>query len=277
MGFAMKKHLIAFAVFGFGLMLANPAAASPLSGLEGLGTPVSDRALSDIRGKFVAPSGIAYFGILMSSSWQGADGVTTAANLLFSIDFAGQGSAGVTPAIMVSWSRGCAQCGDASMDVSGFGPSAGDGYLALTSSGVSIPVGALDSATGVVQSQQIGGSDNQSHNRMSIEIVPAGSTRYDTSGMTALSGSGTEHFADGDTLQFIHSPDQLGLSMTDQNGALQQSVRGDLGQLAQHVLISGSDVVANNNMSLMIGIDPAAAAQRMNVQNALQAMKGLGF
>ena len=273
----MKKHLpLTSALLAFSLFLASPAPASPESGLEGIATPVSDQALGDIRGKFAAPSGIAYFGIVMASSWQGSDGITTAAKLLFSIDFAGKSNV-PTPQLMVSWSRQCPECGDNTMDVSGFGASADNGYLAITGNGVSIPVGSLDTATGVVQSQQIAGSDNQSRNLMSIQIVPAGSASYDTSGMTALSAGQTQHFADGDTLQFNYSPQQVGLAMSDQNGALQQSVNGNLGQLAQHVLISGSDIVANNSMTLMIGIDPAAAAQRLSVQNALQAMKGFGF
>lgn len=164
------------------------------------------------------------------------------------------------------------------MDVSGFGASAETGYLVVTSDGATIPVGSLDTATGVVQSQQVAGSDNQSRNSMSIQIVPAGSFHYDTSGMTSLADSGgTQQFSDGDTIQFIHSPSELGIAMTDQKGRVQQGVSGDLGQLSQHVLITGNDVIANNNMSLTIGIDPAAGAQRMSVQNALQVMKGFGF
>ena len=271
-----KRLLIATAAIAFiGVMGASEAAAAPVSGLEGLGQPVSDESLGEMRGKFVAPSGIAYFGIVMSSSWQGTDGVTTAANLLFSIDFAG-GNA--TPLLMVSWTRACEQCGDDSMDVNAFGSPANGGYVALTGDGVSIPVGSLDTATGVVQSQQIAGSDNQSRNAMTIQIVPAGSLNTDTSGMTALTGNGlTEQFSDGDTLHFISSGQQLGLVMTDQHGAVQQNVNGNLGQLAQHILISGNEIVASNSMNLMIGVDPAAAAQRLSIQNALTAMKGLGF
>ena len=113
---------------------------------------------------------------------------------------------------------------------------------------------------------------------MTVQIVPAGSLSYDTTGMTALTGSGqTTAFGDGDTIQFTNSGQQLGLTLTDQNGALQQSVQGNLGQLAQHALISGNGIVANNNMNLMIGIDPAAAAQRLSIQNALETMKGIGF
>jgi hypothetical protein len=275
----MKKRFLLATLALVGGIGACPAFAEPLSGIEGLGTPVSDQELGVMRGKFVAPSGIAYFGIAMSSSWQGNDGITTSATLLFSINFAGAASGQVTPQVMMSWSRDCASCGDSSMDVSGFGPSANGSYVALAGNGVSIPVGSLNSATGVVQTQQIAGSDNQSRNAMSIEIVPASSIVNDTAGMTQLTANGgeTHQFSDGDTLQFTYSNHQLGLALTDQNGALQQNVSGGPGQVAQHLLISGDGIAANNNMNLMIGIDPAAAAQHLNIQNALSVMKGQGF
>jgi hypothetical protein len=230
-----------------------------------------------MHGKFVAPSGIAYFGIAMSSSWQGTDGITTFANLLFSIDFAGTDSGQVTPQVMISWSRDCASCGDSSMDISGFGPSASDSYVALTGSGTSIPVGALNSATGVVQTQQIAGSDNQARNAMSIEIVPAGTITNNTSGMTALTGNEVHQFSDGDTLQFAFSNQGVGIALTDQNGALQQGVNGTIGQFAQHLLIDGSGITAGNAMNVTIGIDPSAASHALNIENALSAMKGMGF
>src|SRR4051794_2303295 len=120
-----KRLLLASAAFALiGSMGAKAALAEPLSGLEGLGRPVSDQELGTMRGKFVAPGGIAYFGIAMSSSWQGNDGITTSATLLFSINLAGAASGQVTPHVMISWSRDCAACGDSSMDLSGFGPSA---------------------------------------------------------------------------------------------------------------------------------------------------------
>jgi hypothetical protein len=274
-----KRPLLASAAFAFiGVMAAAPAVAQPLSGLEGLGKPVSDSRLGTMRGKFVAPSGIAYFGIAMASSWQGADGITTSANLLFSIDFA-DASGQVTPRLMISWSRECDTCGDSSMDLSGFGPAASNSYVALTGNGASIPVGSLDSATGAVQTQQIAGSDNVGRNVMSIEIVPAASIVNDTSGMTALTGPGSQvqQFSDGDTLQFNFSAHGLGIAMTDQNGALKQGVNGDLGQLTQHVMIDGNGIVAGNDMKLVIGMDPAAAAQHLNIQGALSAMKGMGY
>jgi hypothetical protein len=269
----MRRTLLtAGLVLFLGGTFAAPARAAPLSGLEGLGTPVSDQALDGMRGKFVAPTGVSYFGILMSSSWLGNDGITTSATLLLSIDFAAAaaGSSSGMPVVMISWSRQCPSCGDTSMDVSGFTPGA-DGYVA-------IPVGGLNTVNGVVQDQQIAGSDNKSINTMSIEIVPSGSPNLNVSGMTALAPGGqSQTFKDGDTLQFNYSNHQLGLAITDQNGALQQSVNGNLGQAAQNILIGGNNITALNSMSLMIGLDSTSTAQRLSVQSTLTSMKGLGF
>lgn len=271
----MKRLIIAVLPMIASAMTPVPAVAATLSGLEGLGRPVADDQLASMRGKFISPSGISYFGILMSSSWQGSDGITTAATLLFSLNLTSGGAKGPTPELLVSWSRNCPTCGDSSMDVSGSGPSPTGNYVVQNS----IPVGALNNVSGAVQSQQIAGSDNQAHNNMSIAIVPASSINPNTSGMTVLpQGGGEAHkFSNGDTLNFTYSANQLGLSMTNQNGALEQGVNGSIGQVTQHLLISGVDNLVNNNMQLMIGINPAAQAQQLNVQNALTVMKGAGY
>jgi hypothetical protein len=269
----MIRAMIAFTA----MFMVAPAGAATLSGLEGLGKPVSDQALGGMRGKFVAPSGITYFGIVMSSSWQGSDGITTAATLLFSVNFGADGKS-ATPELLVSWSRDCGDCGDDSMDVSSFGQSASNGYVALGSNGAVVPIGSLGSVTGVVHSQQIAGSDNQSHNVMSIEIVPSASLSYDTTGMSPLGAHGqTQQFDDGDMLRFTNNGHQLGLTITDQSGALQQSINSDVGQLAQHVLIDGNGIVANNSIDLMVGFNPNAAMNSLSVQNALSVMKGMNY
>lgn len=276
----MKCISIAIAALLASLGAASPAFADPESGLEGIAAPMSDQALDTMRGKYVAPSGVAYFGIVMSSSWQGTNGITTDATLLFSINFeaAAAGSPSGMPVVMVSWSRDCQSCGDSSMDVTNFSPASGSSYVALTGNGSSIPIGSLNTVNGVVQSQQIAGSDNQSHNAMSIQIVPAGTLSYNTTGMTALGqGQKTETFSDGETLQFNYTNQQLGVGLSGQNGTAQQSVNGSLGQLAQNIFIGGSNIVASNSMNLVIGIDPAAAAQKISVRSALTAMKGFGF
>ena len=58
--------LAATAAFMSSTAVANP----PMnSGLEQFGSKVSDEQLSDMRGKFVRPGNVSYFGISMATSW----------------------------------------------------------------------------------------------------------------------------------------------------------------------------------------------------------------
>lgn len=253
--------------------VATPAAAEPVpaSGLEGIGKPVSDAALGDMRGKFISPQNISYFGVQMQTSWQGPDGVTTHATLLFSVDFLnGAGNPdGATPVLMIGWTRE----GDPSMDVAGFGGDAAGDYIAL-------PIGGLGTVQGAVQSQQIAGSDNIVRNDMRIAVVPASAIQApDGSGLTLVTAGQNHQFADGDTVQFILDGNALGLALTD--GATSDQVRqgfdGMLGQAAQHVLINSSNNAIHNGMGIVVGYDQLNEAGRVSLQNALSTLQGIGL
>lgn len=243
------------------------------SGLEGKGAKVSDAELGEMRGKFISPDKISYFGVQMQTSWQGPDGVTTEATLLFSVDFLnGAGNPeGATPVLMVSWSRDGE--GDPSLDLSSFGPAAADGYVAL-------PIGGLGSTQGAVQSQQIAGSDNQVRNDMRIAIIPAALVQMPSgAGLTPVTSGGTQQFGDGDTLQFMIANNQLGLALTGGGTAdqVQQRFDGMSGQAAQHVVLSTSGNAIHNNMGIVVGHDQLGQAGQVSLQNALSALRGVGF
>lgn len=250
--------------------MPSPAFAAPAqsSGLEVLGRPISDAALGEIRGKFISPDKISYFGIQMQTSWQTPDGITTDATLLFSVNFLnGAGNPeGATPVLMISWSRD----GDPSADVAGFGEAAAEGYFAI---------GGLGTVQGGVQSQQISGSDNIARNDMRIAIVPTSAVRqFDTDGLTEVTTGQSHSFSDGDGLSFIVANNELGLSLTGGSAdQVNQSFSGNLGQAAQHILLSSSGNSIHNGMSIVIGHEQLEQTSRLSVQNAMTALKGLGF
>jgi len=165
------------------------------------------------------------------------------------------------------------------MDVKGFGTEAAGGYVALPDGGSAIPVGSLDSVNGAIQGQQIAGSDNVARNDMRIQIVPAGSVQADISGMKEITGPGQEFhdLGGGETVRFVFSANELGLTITDQNGAVRQSMNGNLGSMAQQLVINGDGNLVRNGMSLTIGVDSLAGARQLNVSGALEAMKTGGF
>jgi hypothetical protein len=241
------------------------------AGIEGLGTKVADEDLSQMRGKFATPNGIGYFGLEMSTSWQTPDGITTQARLAINFDFAGGNR---TPQVFVSWQR---DEGEETLDVRSFGQQAQGGYVALTNSGA-VPVGGLDTVRGAVQSQQIAGDDNSVRNAMTVAIVPIAEARINTAGMTPLNASSARSFADGDTLRFVVNGKEVGIVLTG-NGtdAVSQKVSSQGSQLAQHARINSDDNDIVSRMSLTIGQDPAAHANRSSVSNLLSAMRGNGY
>ena len=268
--------LAATAAFMSSTAVANP----PMnSGLEQFGSKVSDEQLSDMRGKFVRPGNVSYFGISMATSWQNSDQITTSAVLLFSVAFAhGAGNpADANPMVAVAWNRDCSGCADPAMDVAGFGPAAQGSYLAVTSTSQLIPVGGLDSVHGAVQSQQIAGTDNRVTNSMQLAIVPSSMAhQMDASQLHALSESTAENFSDGSSLGFIVSSNQLGISMmgADGHSALRQGVDGSLNQASQHVFLNDSFNSISNAMTITIGIDGPTQGQGLPSIGDLGALKG---
>lgn len=242
-------------------------AAVPPTGLENVGRKLDDSELAEMRGKFIAPEGISYFGMALQTVWQSSDGVTTMATLLFNLSFAAGSLGGATPHLLIGWTRSCEGCGDPAMDVT-------------TPNGVNtvIPQG-LDSVTGVVQGQIINGTDNKVHNAMSIAIVPADQIiPPGGGGLTEVNSSTTQTFEDGDTVQFILQPGEVALALNEVDGDLvRQSVSSDLNQAAQHVLINSNFNSISNVMGITVGISDLQQADRLQVENALSAMKGRGF
>ncbi|MDT9598988.1 hypothetical protein [Sphingosinicella rhizophila] len=239
----------------------------PATGLEVAGRKLDDSELSEMRGKYIAPDGISYFGLTLQTSWQSSDGVTTVATLVFDLSFASDSLGTATPKLYVGWSRACEECGDSAMDVS-------------TPNGVDtvVPAG-LNSVDGVVQTQIINGTDNTVRNAMTIEFGPADQiSKPNAAGLTQVSSSKTENFSDGDVVKFILEPGQIALSMNETDGDfVRQSVGSELNQAAQHVLLNSSFNSITNGMAITVGMSELQHADRAQVQSALSAMKGNGF
>lgn len=246
-----------------------------------MGTKVSDSELAQMRGKFINAKGVSFFGLELQTSWQGTDGVTTFATVLFNVDFArGAGqSDGATPHLLVGWSRDCDGCGDAAMDVTSFGPAAQDNYVAIAPP-PGLPIGGLGTVQGAVQSHNISGSDNKVRNDMRFAVVPAGSVAsWNRDGLTEVTASASQTFSDGDAVRVILAPNELSLALSSGQGpdAVLQSVDGALNQAAQHVLLMSDMNTVHNSIGITIGLNELRQMDALRVQNALSAMKGHGF
>jgi hypothetical protein len=265
------------AVLAFVLAAAPVAASAPdLSALGGA-KPVADEELADMRGKFVTPQSVSFFGITMLTSWQDASGVTTLARLLFSVDFLprGDGNAPV-PQLMIAWSRAGEMGGDPGMDVTDLH----EGYVPYIPPQGVMGVGGLDSFAGAAQANVIAGADNRALNGMGVMIVPSSAVpSLSQAGMSQANGPIDITFPDGDQLHFRMADNQLGIIMTGNSGldSTSQLAGGDIGQLLQQTILTSDSNMIENRASVIFGIDTLQNQQMVRAQEALSAMKGNGF
>lgn len=254
-------------------------AGPPSSGLEGLGRVVADDELADMRGKFVQPSGVHFFGIEMLQTWQGPDGVTLQATLEFNVDFAGPAvaAAGATPRLQVGWSRACDSCGDPTMDVRSPSTPEPTGPVTLTQASDALPLGDYVTVNGLVQSQQIAGSDNNVRNIMRVNVVPASATSHGPEGGSDLDTSATHVLADGDAIHFIVAKNELGMAITRGGDIVRSGVGGPASQVAQEVILQNSFNAIRNDIGITLGVDDVRQFDRIGVTGAMSAMKGRGL
>jgi hypothetical protein len=225
---------------------------------------LDNSALGDMRGKFIAPGGVSFFGLELQSSWQSADGVTTFATVVFNLGFAGGLIENATPQLLIGWTRSCDNCGDPSLDVPA--PAA------------TVPAG-LNSVSGIVQTQIISGTDNKVRNSLSIAGLPSGQVSpKGGAGLQEVTSGSTKTFSDGDKIQFVIAPGEIGLTMTDTGGDLiRQSVGSELNQASQHVILNSSFNAISNAMAITVGLGELQQADQIQVNNAIGVMKGRGF
>lgn len=253
---------------------AGPLTASSpdLSALQSAQT-VPDAELGDLRGKFVTPDSVSFFGITMLTSWQDASGVTTLARLVFSVDFLPRGEGGApVPQLLIGWSRD----GDPAMDVT----DSHQGYVPYIPPQDVLSVGGLASFSGAAQANVIAGADNRTLNGMQVMIVPSSAIpSLSQGGLSPAGGPADIAFADGDTLRFHIADNQIGLVMTGNAGqdSASQLAGGDIGQLLQQTILNSNSNMIENRASVIFGVDALQSQQVVRVQEALSAMKGHGF
>lgn len=249
-------------------------AQDDLTELDQAGERLPDDELAQIRGKFIKPDSISFFGISMITSWQDEAGVTTVARLVFNVDFLANDPNGKpVPSLMVGWVRD----GDPALDVSASHP----GYTPLMLTQGVAPVGGLDGTSGAAQANIIAGADNAASNSLQIALVPQSSVEaFGAEGLTSISETSTQGFADGDQLEFRLGANEIGLILTGNQGtdSALQSVGGDFGRILQQTVLNSDGNAVLNNTAVIIGADLGAAGfDAVRATEALSAMKGHGF
>ncbi len=252
-----------------GVLAAGPAAAAPSVFGAGVNAkPVADEQLADMRGRLLESEAMRFFGVQLNSSWQNSDGLVMTAMIQLDVDFT-KGTP--TATLHAGYEHNCNSCTDESVDIP-------DSALSAT-----LGADGLKSVSGAVQSTEISGNDNSALNSMRVQISEEDSIHPVTPGTGGilLDGTTTKAFSDGSAIQLQMENNSIGISMQGPDGTslVTQSINGSSsGQIAQHVKLFGNNNVVQNNVDVMIRIDPSIQAlSSAALDNALSMMKGMGF
>lgn len=250
-------------------------AAFPVMGIEGIAAPVSDSELGEMRGKFISPDAVSFFGISMLTSWEDQSGITTNARLALNVDFlAHDGNGNPVTRFLIGWTRD----GDPAMDIT----DTHEGYVPILVASDVHAIGGLGTTTGAAQANIIAASDNKARNVLEVALVPRSALKgLSGEGLTSANGTTGVSFGDGDSLEFRLSPNQVGLVLTGGNGidSSMQTVGRDMGQALQQTILNSARNDVLNNMRIVFGTQASAtgAADPVRLTEALAAMKGNGF
>ena len=248
-GFPTRVLLVGGVAVGMacGLLLYSGSAAASHPAI----TALSDPELAQMRGRFVTGGNqVMYFGVEMISQWQTSGG-TMSAGLTVGIDRSNQ-----LP--KVTFQPTVAIQGEPSIDQSGNHQVAG----------------AVETdSRGVRQQIQVAGNDNRATNTFDVRIDPdargpnggEGNYQVEISRNGAVVASG-----------LTGNGQQAGVSMRLGNSQVFQGFQA--GAATQLIQLAGNQQMVNNQLRLMVGIDPNAMNDRERLQRqvgqALASLRG---
>jgi hypothetical protein len=254
------------------IALASAVDAAPADlGLGASARLVSDDELGDMRGRYIEPEAVNFFGIELNSSWQTADGLVLTATLQFEANF-NNGKAQPDPVILASYRHDENGQIDQGLEIDGIvGEFQGQG---------------LSTVDGAIQANQLAGDGNDVANLLRIRVgdFDAESSGFSNSGGTAITQTVTHGFEDGSAIKFTVGANDIGVTLqgpTNQNQSpdnlVGQGVNGSAAsQIAQHVQLMGDANTVYNTLDVVIGVDKLPTTQTA-IENAMSAIKGWGF
>lgn len=222
------------------VLAANPAIVA-----------LSDPELAQMRGRFLAADNrVMYFGVEMITQWQTTGG-TMAAGLSVGIDRAGRHpSVTFAPTVSIQGTPDLATSGSRSVEGSNTG-----------------------NTRGVRQQIQVAGNDNRAANHFDVRIEP-----HRSGGTTSSSGYNVEIQQGGAVVAsgLSNGGRHAGVSMQLGNSRVFQGFQA--GNAAQVIQLAGDHQVVNNQLRLVVGIDPGQMNSRERLQRqvgqALSTLRG---
>ncbi len=215
-------------------------------------TPLSARALSNLRGRYVASGGVVYFGLEIVSRWTQADGAGLSVGTNVNLGIDGEGHP--------------------HLSVNSFSHETGSNGGASSSGHGTITGNPIAGVSGIGQGIQTTGDGNVIQNAAVINVTSGaagGSGPSGPSGTRNLSvvgggGQGSVEFNANSVIVAVNVPGQ---------GVIQQTLGAQgIGQSAQ-VLSSANNIL--NQMSLNVGFAKSGGFSAAQISTILGAMRGL--
>jgi len=203
---------------------------------------LSDPELAEMRGRYVTSSQVMYFGVEMVSQWQTGTGAMSA-GLTVGIDRSRQ-----LPA--VTFQPTVSIQGEPSIERTG------DHHVAG---------GSQSESRGVRQQIQVAGTDNRAINAFDVRIDPGARARAGGEDSYRV-----EVGRDGAVVAAGLTGDGHGAGVSMRLGHSQVFQGFRTGSATQLIQLAGNHQVVNNQLRLMVGIDPSA----MNARERLQRQVG---
>jgi hypothetical protein len=255
------------------VLASTVIAAPPDLGLGPNARLVSDEELGDMRGRYIEPESVNFFGIELASSWQTADGLVLTATLQFEADF-DNGQPEALPKVLASYQHDMNGVDDPGLEIGGI-------TAQFTAQG-------LSTVNGAVQANQIAGDGNDSANLLRIRVGDynadsAGFSHYDNE--TYITQSVVKTFQDGSAIEFTVEPNSIGVAIQGPDiqpgqpseSLVAQNINGTVAnQIAQQVQLMGDANAVYNTLDVVIGVDQLQTTQAA-VENAMSVIKGWGY
>ena len=220
---------------------------------------LKDQELALLRGRYVMPDRIVYFGMTMTSTWQNAAGDVLGAKTSLQVQ-----QHTINPQFYVSLIN-----------------QKGNGAVPVNGSGSIIGGAGLNTIQGVAQSTRIAGDGNSSSNNVDINVqqngqVPTVATNEGqllSSGSTVNSSNG----AGALSVSSVNGGVQLAIQATNNQGdALQRIASGGVTQTV-NLIGAGNQVQNLTQLNIVLRNDLPSASSLNNNLEQLKGLRSLGY
>ena len=219
---------------------------------------LNDQELASLRGRYVMPGRIVSFGIVMTSTWQNANGQVIGATSSMQIQ-----QTTIKPQFYVSMID---QTGNGSAVSQGTGTVSGGNGLSTTQ--------------GVTQVVRAAGDNNSAYNNVNLNVQKGGQApQMDNQGQVLAAGSTLTHANGAGALSISSSGAGVQLNIVASNNQGSIAQRLAQGGLMQNATLLGGGNQVNNAMTINVVLrDNLPSTNSLNGNlDQLKGLRALGF